>query len=583
MKNIFNIIRNFKLPSKNKIKEAIYSFSKTESIIFIILFLILIVSTFGILQKINKFFMVEIPAYGGSIEEGIVGSPRFVNPILAITEADNDLVSLVYSGLMRKDSDGNLIPDLAEEYEISEDGLSYTFKLKEKIYFHDEEEVTVDDIIFTINEIKNPIIKSPFKANWDGISIKKIDERTIVFNLKQPYATFLENTTIGILPEHLWINSPIEINELNIKPIGSGPYEIQKMSKESSGVITYYQLSSFKKFALGKPYIKNINLHFYQNENESIEALLNNEVNQASSISPKNLEGLNNKKYVIETSVLPRVFGLFFNQSQNQLFTNKNIVSAINLAIDKDKIIKEVLQGYGIIIDHPIPPNMIEYQKLNKINNTNYEENFKKAETLLAKDGWKRNEAGYLEKTIEEKKKKTIIPLEFSISTGNTNELSKTAELIKIDLEKLGMKVEIKNFETGNLNQSVIRPRKYDILLFGQIVNKESDLFAFWHSSQRKDPGLNIAMYTNAKVDKILEEAFVTIDRNTRIKKYAQFENEIQKDLPAIFLYSPNFIYITSKDLKGLSIDHLNSPANRFLNAYSWYLKTENIWKIFNK
>ena len=178
---------------------------------------------------------------------------------------------------------------------------------------------------------------------------------------------------------------------------------------------------------------------------------------------------------------------------------------------------------------------------------------------------------------------KTVTKLEFAISTSNAPELTRSATLIKEDLGKIGIKVEIKTFEIGNLNQSVIRPRKYDALLFGQIINNESDLFAFWHSSQRKDPGLNVALYTNAKVDKILEDAFITTDENLRIKKYAEFENEIEKDIPAIFLYSPDFIYLISKNVKGFALDQIITPPDRFLNSYLWYIETDNVWKIFQK
>ncbi len=129
----------------------------------------------------------------------------------------------------------------------------------------------------------------------------------------------------------------------------------------------------------------------------------------------------------------------------------------------------------------------------------------------------------------------------------------------------------------------MIRPRKYDALLFGTIINSESDLFAFWHSSQRKDPGLNVAMYTNAKVDKILKDAFVSLDEQSRIKKYIQFSEEIKKDMPAVFLYSPDFIYIVSKNLKESKIDHIISPSDRYLNVYLWYTQTEKVWKIFSK
>ena len=151
-------------------------------------------------------------------------------------------------------------------------------------------------------------------------------------------------------------------------------------------------------------------------------------------------------------------------------------------------------------------------------------------------------------------KKKHLQNLEFSISTGNAPELATTAELIKEDLAQVGINVDIKTFDVGNLNQSVIRPRSYDALLFGEIIDHESDLYAFWDSSQRKDPGLNVAMYTNAKVDKLLENASTDINEQARDKEYTQFETYIAQDIPAVFLYSPNFIYVVSPDVKGLSL-----------------------------
>ena len=188
-----------------------------------------------------------------------------------------------------------------------------------------------------------------------------------------------------------------------------------------------------------------------------------------------------------------------------------------------------------------------------------------------------------MNQNADSKKKKTTSRIEFSISTGNAPELVRSAELIQEDLRALGMIVDVKTFESGNLSQVVIRPRKYDALLFGEIINHESDLFAFWHSSQRKDPGLNVAMYTNAKVDKILEDAFVTIKEEDRVKKYLQFQDEIRKDMPAVFIYSPSFIYAVSPELNNLSIENITSPGDRFLNSYLWYTKTDKVWKIFSK
>jgi peptide/nickel transport system substrate-binding protein len=581
MKNWFNRTF-FKLPARFELNAVFSSFSKREWHVFLVLGIVLLVSTLAILQTINKSFMVEVPMPGGNISEGIVGSPRFVNPVLAFSDTDRDLVALTYSGLMRKSSDGTLIPDLAQKYEMSDDGLTYVFTLKDNLYFHDKTKVTVDDIIFTINTARDPLLKSPRKADWDGVLVEKINEKTIKFTLQQPYASFLENTTLGILPAHIWNGSPVELNDANINPVGSGPYYVSSSVKESSGIIESFDLTRFDKFAIGKPYIKNIKLNFYTNEEEVIAALENGEVDQASSISPSNAESLKAKGYGVESAVLPRVFGLFFNQNQNQIFVDKNIVRAIDQAIDKEEIVRNVLSGYGIAINEPIPPNMIAYQNPDETSNLSREERLGKAREILEKDGWAIGASGFLEKTTTDaKKKKTTTVLEFSISTGNAPELAKSAQLIEKNLSALGMKVDVKTFEIGNLNQSVIRPRKYDALLFGQIINHESDLFAFWHSSQRNDPGLNVAMYTNAKVDKILEDAFVTVDPEQRVKKYIQFEDEIRKDMPAVFLYSPKFIYVVANDLRGLDMGNIISPTDRFLNVYSWYTKMDNVWKIF--
>lgn len=574
---------NLKLPSKKEINLAFASFSKKEGIFFYSLVVVLCVSTLLILQSINKSFMVTVPMKGGETSIGIVGVPRFINPVLANSNSDISLTSLIYSGLMRKNRNGELIPDLASKYEMSDNGLEYTFTLKENLSFHDGEPLSADDVLFTVSKIKEEVIKSPQKIYWDGVSIEKIDKKTIKFKLKQPYASFLDNTTLGIMPAQLWDDTPLELNTANTNPVGSGPYMIDSAVKQTSGVIDSYELVPFKKFILGEPYIEKVHLHFYQNEEDLIQALLKGEVQEIGLITPANAENLKEKNYQIESATLPRVFGLFFNHNQNQLFTDKAVIGAINQAIDRKRIIREVFLGYGTSIDSPIPLHIMDYQKVSEAETMPRQDLLERTQNDLAKAGWEKNEDGWLEKTTTQNKKKTTTPLEFSISTGNTPELAKSATLIKEDLEALGMKVDVKTFEVGNLNQSVIRPRKYDVLLFGQIINRESDLFAFWHSSQRNDPGLNVAMYTNAKVDKILEEAFVTLDQKQRIEKYAQFEQEIAKDSGAVFLFSPNFIYVMSKDTKNSEVERLTMPTDRYLNIYSWYIETQNVWKFIAK
>ncbi len=523
--------------------------------------------------------MVEIPTYGGSFSEGIIGTPRFVNPILAISEADRDITMLAYSGLLRKTTDGGYIPDLAEKYEISKDGLTYTFTLRDKIFFHDGTPITTDDVEFTILKAKDPVIKSPKRPNWEGVSIQKIDKKTISFTLKQPYAPFLENAAIGILPKNLWKDIPIDqfsFSDFNVEGIGSGPYKIDGVSKNRAGIPISYTLSSFKKFALGQPYIDSITLKFYGNESELIDALQSGDVSNINAIMPEEAKSLRDRGIHIRQYPLPRVYGVFFNQSSAPVLTELAVREALDAAVDRTRIVNTVLYGYGTPLFGPIPRPRT--QSFSEENHSSGDASISRARRILENNGWKFSTTT---NTIIKKTKKEELTLSFSISTADKPELKAIANILKDDWEKIGAKVEVKVFEPGDFSQNIIRPRRYDALFFGEILGVDSDPYAFWHSSQRNDPGLNIAMYANQKVDKILEEARVTLDATERAKKYEQFETLVAQDIPAIFIYSPDFIYAMLPSLRGTEIGELTVPAERFLSVYKWYVDTDWIWKIF--
>ena len=589
MREVENKILNMKhwnIPKSGAILKTISSFSITEKIIFYIFLIIFVISSALLLWKVNQSFLVEFPAFGGQLKEGIIGSPRFINPILAMSDADRDMTSIIYSGLMKSNSKGNLVPDLAESYSISKDGLIYKFKLKDNAYFHNGEKVTADDVEFTINKTQDSALKSPKRANWDGVAVRKLNDREIEFALKQPYSPFLENSTLGILPKKIWANfdsDQFSFSLFNIEPVGSGPYKVKSLKKDSYGIPTFYTLASFNKYVFGAPYIKKLLINFYQNEKSLMNAFNKRDIESVSAISSQNAELLKNENGLrIIRAPLPRIFGIFFNQSQSPVLANKEIREALNEAIDKDRIVAEVLNGYGIKIDSPIPTNLIDGEdNAENQESGEKEDTASRSERVLAKlkdGGWKMNDK---EKILEKKLKNETQQFRFSISTSNTPELKKVAEIAKEEWEKIGAQVEVKIFEAGDLNQNVIRPRKYDALLFGEIIGRDLDLFAFWHSSQRKDPGLNIALYANSKADKLLEDARKIEDKSERIQKYKQFEDEVANDSPVVFLYSPDFIYVIPEKIKGYSIGQIITPADRFLNINEWYADTEKVWEIF--
>lgn len=572
-------IKNFfdkNLSKIKKIPQTIYSLNYTEKLLFSLLLIVFVISTLLLYKEVNEKFLVEIPSYGGSFSEGLVGSPRFVNPVLATSKTDQDLSTLIYSGLIKSSPSGKIIPDLAESYKISEDGLTYTFKLKDGLKFHDGKELTTADIEFTINSTQNNIIKSPKRANWDGVTVKRLNNKEIQFILPQAYSPFLETLSIGILPKHIWENiSPEEFafSKFNIEPIGSGPYKIKKIKRTSTGVLENYTLKAFSDYSLNKPYIKEINLKIYPNEETLIESYNKGHFDQMSSLSPTNIKNIKiQKEDEILSTPLPRIFALFLNQNENSVFINNEIREALDKSINRKELVTKVLEGYGTPITGPVPNNSAFYSK-----KTEEENGLEVAKEILKNNGWKMNEEAFLQKENQKEKKL----FSFSISTANIPELKTAAEILKERWEELGAKVTLKIYEIGDLNQNVIRPREYESLLFGNVVGYNMDLFAFWHSSQRNDPGLNISMYANITSDALLEKIRTIQDTQEKEEKLIEFQKEIYKDRPAIFLYSPDFIYLVSQKIKNNTINQINIPADRFLDINNWYIKTDKVWKIF--
>jgi len=539
---------------------------------------IFVISGISLLYQVNKAFMVEVPDYGGTLTEGVVGSPRFINPLLATSDTDKDLTSLIYSGLLKVNSSGKLILDLAESYTISSDSLTYDFILKNDIFFQDGTKVTADDVVFTVERAQDPNLLSPRKANWDGVTVKKIAGNEISFTLKQSYSPFIQNTTLGILPKHIWSKATIEefpFSQFNTKPVGSGEYRIDSITYTGSGLPSEYHLKAFNKYSLGQPYITSLIIKSYQNENDIINAYKNGDIESLHSISPKQLPNLEVRSDEVILSPLPRIFGVFFNQNVAPVLVYKEVRQALTAATDKQSLIDSVIGGFGQAIDGPVPKESIA-DKNSIVPDPNRAE---EAKAILVKAGWKQNSSGIFQK----KDKKSTVTLAFSISTGDAPELKEAATLLQRQWKAIGADVTVKIFEVGDLNQNIIRPRKYDSLLFGEIVGKDLDLYPFWHSSQRNSPGLNIALYTNIKADKLLENIRKTTDQAEQKLYLDSFNKEIKSDIPAVFTYSPYFIYIVPNKVHNVNIGTPTTSSERFSDIGQWYIETNNVWKIFVK
>ena len=574
--NLIERSRNFQWPKRKQWAHLPKILSPKERWLVLGFFFVIFFSLMSLAVKDYLDKTEALPDYGGTYEEGIIGQPRFLNPVLAqINDADRDLTQIIFSSLLKHDGRGNLIPDLAKNYEIKENGLVYEFFLKENIKWHDGETLTADDIVFTINTIQNPEYKSPLRINWNGVKVEKIDDYAVRFKLNNIYAPFLHNMTVGILPKHLWAGISAQnfhLAQYNHEPVGSGPYKFKELKQNKSGVIQSIELKKNKDFYLKDPYIENLIFEFFQNEETAIQALNKKQVDGLNFFSAAQQSKIQNKSANIYRINLPRYYAVFFNQTKTKVLSDKTARLALAYATDKKEIIEKILNNEGLIADSPLLPNSLGYTKEIKI----YDFAPEHAKNILRADGWKDTDGdGILEKKINNENLK----FEITLVTADWPELIKAANLIKEQWGKIGAKINLEIAGLGAIQEDYIRPREYQAILFGEVLGSDPDPFAFWHSSQKRDPGLNLALYDNEKIDKVLEEARQNLDKKIRIEKYEEFQKLLVDDVPAVFLYSPAYLYPVNKKVKGVSLENLPLPSYRFSQIENWYIKTKRVEK----
>lgn len=574
-----NFLKRWKAIPPKKILYLPYLLSRSERRVLFLLALTVIVTAAALVGRVYVRVTEQVPQVGKTHTEGALGKPRAINPLYAIAnDTDGDLARLVFSRLISYNGRGEVEPDLAESYEISEDGRTYTLTLRENARWHDGEPVKADDVAFTIKTIQNPLYQSPLRANWQGVDVERLDERTVRFILRTAYAPFIENLAVGILPKHLWENINPEralLHELNLKPVGSGPYKLNKFGQDKEGVITSYELSRNSRYYREGPYLRKIVFKFFDTEEDLITAWRRGVIDGFGPFPIRRKQEFSLGRAKILSVPLPRLFGLFFNEDKAPALEEKAVREAIARAIDKAGIAALVSTGGAVPIDGALAALTPE----NDAGVTRYEFNPARSREILDKAKWTdANEDGVREKTVTENRKRVERALRFTLATSDWPDLLRVAEFIQQSLAEIGIDVAIETRTFGELEASVIRPRNFDILLFGQAYGYEPDPFPFWHSSQIKDPGLNVSLYANKKVDALLEEARRNADPEARMAAYNEIEKNIANDLPAIFLYSQLYNYLLPQDMRGVEIQEIALPADRFNEVHQWYQETQRVF-----
>ena len=509
---------------------------------------------------------------GGVYVEGVIGNISTLNPLLAASEPEQAVSRLLFSSLYNYDVTGALHTDLAESMTVKDDKV-YTIKLRNAVW-HDGKKLTAEDVVYTINLIKNPQVRSPLRVNWLDISARAIDDSTVEFMLPAVYAGFSHALTFPVIPKHILQSvSPSSMREADFSsnPVGSGPFAVKRVqTSESTSSTDVVRMEPNTKYYGAVSTLSRLELRAYGNESLLAKAVNSGEVSAASGLSLSAADNIKSKQYSTKHWLLNKGVYLLMN-NRSQTLQDARVRQALRYATDTSSIRATVGDNVARL-DTPILQSQIA-QKLPAAPDYNLD----KAKALLKEAGWTYNQGQW--------KGKDGRPLTVAVTTSSgRDEYKKIVDALKQQWSKLGVDVQLREIDTSSTTtsfvQSVLQPRDYDALLYELELGADPDVFAYWHSSQASASGYNFANYSNRTVDNDLVGGRSRTNSALRAAKYIQFVNQWLNDAPAIGLYQSVGSYVLNN---GASIveprGSLNTMNDRYADVTTWSTGRASVYK----
>ncbi len=507
-----------------------------------------------------------VPASGGSYTEGVVRPPERINPLFAAANpTDADLSMLIFSGLVRLGPDGTPQPDLAERWEITNNGQRYVFHLRRGIAWHDGEEFDAEDVVFTYRGIADPAFKGdPALAQlMQGVLVTARDPLTVEFQLEQTYSPFLAWMATGILPRHLL--GDLDAAELynapfNLQPVGTGPYVFE--SRDAQGTT---RLRSSSVYYLGPPHIQDLAFRVFRTSAElgaslrdgAIDGALLDDTAAADDVSFFR----NDARW--QTHDLPGVpYYILYLDTRSPMFQDDDVRRALYQAVNQDALIADIADGRAIRSTTGIPAGSWAATDL-----TMPPFDPGAAATALEVEGYARARDGV--RTSSDN-----VRLEFTIVVADDPYRIAIAQHIARQLQAMDVKAHVLPVEPDVLLDDYLGPRAFEAALVLVDPGPDPDPYAFWHSSQVRAPGLNLSGYVDARIDDALVRARQTTDIQRRKDLYALFDGYLIGGMPSLPLFAPSSVYVQSKNLHGVGSRLLYTPATRFAEINTWYIET---------
>ncbi|HSW79111.1 MAG TPA: peptide ABC transporter substrate-binding protein [Candidatus Babeliales bacterium] len=536
--------------------------------LWILLFVVLIMA--GIMQtrSLSKYYQALKPVPGGLYTEGLVGNFTNSNPLYASGIADTAVSRLVFSGLFKYDTENRLVGDLAQDYKLSDNQRIYKVHLKHGLKWHDGKPFTADDVEYTYKTIQNIEAQSPLYSSWQGINVTKKDDYTVEFDLPNALSAFPYSLTNGIVPAHLLRRIPPEQLRsagFNTNPVGTGPFEWKFIEVTGNRTDTRQQrisLSAFENYQDGQPKLDGFNLITFTDEQHMLGAFNSKQINAMSGLEsiPSGLS--DDKVAVVYSTPLTTAVMAFFNNS-NPVLNDANVRRALVVSTDRSQL-NGLFDRPVSLVNGPLLKNQLGYDP--KVVEPKF--NIDEANKTLEDAGWVKDSSGI--------RKKNGQALAFTLSAPDTVNYSKTAHFLQSEWTKLGIKLQVRYYDNDELQSSVVGNHDYDVLLDGINIGVDPDIYAYWDSSQASITSqghLNLSEYKSKPADQAIESGRTRADPSVRTVKYQAFLNQWVKDLPAVGLYQPNYLYITRGQVFNYERKSANSAADRFYNVNNWMVR----------
>jgi peptide/nickel transport system substrate-binding protein len=526
--------------------------------------------------------------------EGVVGHPVSVSPLTARTQADRDLVALLFSGLVRNGPNGTVVPDLAARWSVDDKGRVWTFELRDDARWHDGEPVTADDVVYTIETLQDPDFAGPGATSWSEVAVRAVSPTVVTFTLKTPLGGFLQAATQPIAPAHLLEEVPANLlaeHPFGRQPIGSGPFALSSLDDDLAELIPAESAmppieaepdpSAAPTDSLTTapptlrperptPYLPGIELHFYDDPAALAAAYRAGDVDAASGLSSavaSELASTNDSRLLrYPGSTLTAV--LLNLRMSHPEFRDPKVRTALLQAIDRVALIDKVFASIAVSAPGPIPPSSPLFDPAADPPVAFSVSGAKKA---LKAAGWDQKDDGWY---LPNAKKPLAVELLSPEASANPAAFA-AADAVAADWKTLGLAVTHVALPASEFVNDRLATGAFGAAVTDVTVGLDPDLYPLLASSQTRTGGSNIAGVQDPTLDKLLTAARAPGTDAERKADYSALEKRLGTGRYLLPLAFSDEAVVVRDTVDGPAIRQVADPADRFWDVLTWRLAAD--------